>query len=178
MGVTTAMKPDMRPVRAVIALGGNLGDVPAAFAGARAMLDTLEGTDVLAISPCYVSPPLGPPGQPDYRNAVLMVRTRLSPHALLECLQRIEHAWGRTRSGERWGPRTLDLDLIAHHDAVMRTASLTLPHPRMHKRMFVLQPLCDIWPEWRHPWLKRTARELMDALRMAGASMLPPGSPW
>ncbi len=163
---------------AIVALGGNLGDVIACFRQARAALGSLPDTRLTAVSLLYRTPPLGPAGQPDYLNAAIKLATRLAPEALLDAMQAIETAHGRDRSGPRWGPRTLDLDLIAHHDAVMDTPSLTLPHPRMHERLFVLEPVCDIWPEWRHPRLQRTACELRDALLAAGAQPLPPGRPW
>jgi len=163
---------------AIIALGGNLGDVIVCFRKARAALDNLPDTRLTAVSLLYRTPPLGPPGQPDYLNAALRLATRLAPCALLKAMQAIETAHGRDRAGPRWGPRTLDLDLIAHHDAVMDAPSLTLPHPRMHERLFVLEPVCDIWPDWRHPRLQRTARELRDALLASGARPLPPGRPW
>ena len=173
--------------RAIVALGGNLGatpedvtakDVPARFASARSMLDARADTRVAASSLLYRSPPLGPADQPDYHNAVILLETRLPPETLLAAMQAIEQAHGRIRTGVRWGPRTLDLDLVAHHDAVMDGDRLTLPHPRMHERMFVLQPLCDIWPDWTHPRLGRTARELMQTLLAEGCPPLLHGRPW
>jgi len=93
-------------------------------------------------------------------------------------LQAIEKQHSRTRTGEHWGPRTLDLDLIAYNDTAMQTKHLTLPHPHMHERMFVLQPLCDIQPNWRHPVLKQTARELLESLAATGVPHLEERRTW
>jgi len=165
-------------VEAIIALGGNLGDVPANFASSREHLGKINGLILLDSSSLYQSPPVGPPEQPDYLNAAVVLDASMTAEALLRHLQSIEDQHGRIRSPERWGPRTLDLDLIAYDDTLMQTAQLTLPHPRMHERMFVLQPLCDIRPDWRHPALQRTARELMDALAAQGISPLKSGQAW
>jgi 2-amino-4-hydroxy-6-hydroxymethyldihydropteridine diphosphokinase len=162
---------------AFIALGGNLGDVPAAFRAARAELAALPGCRLKASSLLYTSAPLGPEGQPDYVNAVVGVATELMPRTLLHELQRIEDAHGRVRD-VRWGPRTLDLDLIAVDDMISDAAELTLPHPEMHRRVFVLQPLCDLAPEWQHPRMKQTARTLFEACIRAGQPPLEHGAPW
>jgi 2-amino-4-hydroxy-6-hydroxymethyldihydropteridine diphosphokinase len=99
-----------------------------------------------AISRFYRSAPLGPPGQPDYCNAVCAITTRWPPAMLLGALQGIEDAAGRKRGGERWGPRLLDLDLLLYDALVVDTPSLKLPHPQMHLRNFVLAPLADLAP--------------------------------
>lgn len=103
---------------------------------------------------------VGPP-QPDYLNAVVRVMTRLSPRALLAALQAMELAAGRVR-GERWGPRTLDLDLLLYGQRVIAEPTLTVPHPRLHERSFVLAPLCDLDPGLRHPLLDRTMADLLN----------------
>jgi 2-amino-4-hydroxy-6-hydroxymethyldihydropteridine diphosphokinase len=103
----------------------------------------LPGTDVLAISPVYETVPVGGPAQPDYLNAVLVVETGLRPRELLEAADRIEADFGRVRA-ERFGPRTLDIDIISYADEVIGDSVLTLPHPRAHERAFVLVPWHDI----------------------------------
>lgn len=163
---------------AIIALGGNLGDILGSFLGARDMLAAHSDIDLSASSMLYRSPPMGPQDQADYLNAVISVSTSLSPLDLLHCLQDIEHHFGRRRDGVRWGERTLDLDLVAHDDTRMQSHTLTLPHPGMQERMFVLQPLCDIRPGWRHPIIGKTARELLQQRLDAGDTLLAGGKPW
>ncbi len=160
-----------------IALGGNLGDVPAALQTARQCIEQLEKTHVCASSLLYRTPPLGPPGQPDYYNAVIAIESALTPLALLDALQMIETGHGRIRA-EHWGSRTLDLDIIAHGSEIMDSQRLSIPHPHMHKRQFVLRPLCDMTPNWQHPRLGKTASQLLDGLLKAGESALPKGSTW
>lgn len=125
--------------RAVIALGANLGDARAALAGAVAALRELSALEVVAESSIYSTAPLGGVEQPDYLNAVIIADTSLSPGQLLEALHAIENAWHRTRE-VRWGPRTLDLDLIDFEGVTSDDPNLTLPHPRAHERAFVLVP--------------------------------------
>ncbi len=113
----------------------------------RQALDALEGlpgTRLTAASRLYRSAPLGPPGQPPYVNAAAGLETRLAPLDLLRALQALEDAQGRRRDGPRWGPRTLDLDLLLYQDWVMESEALRLPHPEMHRRAFVLLPLLEI----------------------------------
>jgi len=155
-----------------------MGDVLAAFLSARECLGCTKGLQILDSSCAYRSPPMGPPGQPDYLNAVVLLGTDMEAETLLKHLQDIEKQHGRTRNGEHWGPRTLDLDLIAYNDTAMQTKHLTLPHPHMHERMFVLQPLCDIRPDWRHPVLKQTARELLESLAATGVPHLEERQAW
>lgn len=173
------MNPAMgKGVTAIIALGGNLGDVKGHFIGARDMLGRLENTQLLASSRLYRSPPMGPQDQPDYLNAVILIQTRLAVLPLLHRIQAIELQFGRTRGSERWSERTLDLDLIAYDDTQMQTHELTLPHPGMQERMFVLQPMCDVLPDWRHPAAGRTARDMMEQRIKAGESPLGAGEAW
>jgi len=138
-------------VLACIGLGANLGDARAALRSAADALAALPATTLVAVSPLYRSAPIDATG-PDYLNAVALVRTGLDAHALLRELQAIELGHGRERS-HRNAPRTLDLDLLLHGDDVIHTHSLTLPHPRMHERAFVLRPLLDIAPDIRIPGL-------------------------
>ena len=130
---------------AVVALGANLGAARANVARAFGHLAGLKDTRVRAHSALYRSRAEGPP-QPDYVNAVALIETDLSPALLLAELQRVERAFGRRR-GRRWGPRTLDLDVIVYGDRVIADADLTVPHPRAHLRAFVLRPLAEIAPD-------------------------------
>lgn len=132
-------------VHAYIGLGSNLDEPLQQVRSAFAALDAIEQTRLVARSPLYRSAPLGPSGQPDYINAVAGVDTQLDPDALLGALQAIENDHGRVRR-ERWGPRTLDLDLLLYGDVQRDDALLTIPHPRLHERAFVLYPLADIAP--------------------------------
>jgi 2-amino-4-hydroxy-6-hydroxymethyldihydropteridine diphosphokinase len=140
------------PVRAFVALGGNLGDVAATFTGALAAMDELPGTAVRARSSLYRNPPLAAAGvdadaQPDYLNAVAMLDTTLDAGALLESMLSIERRFGRARiPGERWGPRTLDLDLLVYGEECIDAPGLCVPHPALHERAFVLVPLAQIAP--------------------------------
>jgi 2-amino-4-hydroxy-6-hydroxymethyldihydropteridine diphosphokinase len=132
--------------RAVIALGANLGDARAALSGAVAALQHAPGISVIAESSVYVTAPLGGVDQPDYLNAVVLAETSLSPRELLDRLHGIESRWHRTRE-VRWGPRTLDLDLIEFEGVLSDDPTLTLPHPRAHERAFVLVPWLEVDPE-------------------------------
>lgn len=138
--------PERADADAYIGLGANLEDPRRQVEAAIGAIARLPQSRLLAASPCYRTAPLGPLGQPDYINAVVRIRTALAPDALLAALQGIEQRHGRLRDGPRWGPRTLDLDLLLHGERVIRTGSLTLPHPAMHQRAFVLVPLADVAP--------------------------------
>jgi 2-amino-4-hydroxy-6-hydroxymethyldihydropteridine diphosphokinase len=132
-------------VRAYIGLGANLGDAAESVAAAMQALADLPHTRLLAQSALYRSAPVGYLDQPDFVNAVAAIETTLAPHALLDGLLGIEQQFGRNRSF-RNAPRTLDLDLLLYGDAVLHDARLTVPHPRMTERAFVLLPLADIAP--------------------------------
>jgi len=138
--------------RAVIALGANLGDARAALTGAVAALRELSALELLAESSIYSTAPIGGVEQDDYLNAVVIAGTSLSPDELLEALQAIENAWHRTRE-VRWGPRTLDLDLIDYEGVTSADPNLTLPHPRAHERAFVLVPWQEADPQAELPGL-------------------------
>jgi 2-amino-4-hydroxy-6-hydroxymethyldihydropteridine diphosphokinase len=133
---------------ALIALGGNVGDVRATFKKAIAHICGMTQAALLARSSDYATPPWGDEQQARFINACVEIETDLDPHALLFALQRIEQRFGRDRQKERrWGPRTLDLDLIAYDDVSLQTPELTLPHPRLFERAFVLVPLAEIVPD-------------------------------
>ena len=172
------MTPDFKSMEAIIALGGNLGDVRASFIGARDMLAAQQGISLIASSRLYRSAPMGPQDQPDYLNAVVIIETRLSAQQLLGCMQDIESHFGRKRDGLRWSERTLDLDLIAYGDMQMQSDELTLPHPGMQDRLFVLQPMHDICPEWLHPVTGKSVTHLLQDLIQAGDIRLSEGEVW
>jgi 2-amino-4-hydroxy-6-hydroxymethyldihydropteridine diphosphokinase len=133
---------------ALIALGGNIGDVQSTFDRAIAMLCDGAAVRLTARSSDYRTPPWGVPDQPPFVNAVIAVATSLSPHGLLACAQERERALGRERAHQpRWGPRTIDLDLLAYDDLAIDDTTLTLPHPRLLERAFVLVPLAEIAPD-------------------------------
>jgi len=134
-------------VRAYIGLGSNLADPVQQIAHALSALESVPQSQLVARSGLYRSAPLGPRDQPDYINAVVAIDTQLGAKALLHHLQNIEQRHGRVRDGERWGPRTLDLDLILYGDEISGDDELSLPHPRAHERAFVLIPLFEIAPE-------------------------------
>lgn len=152
------MKP-LAGTRAFVALGANLGNAHAALAAAFDALAALPATKLLARSSLYRTAPIDAPGQPDYLNAVAMLDTGLSAGALLAALHDIEARHGRVRS-HRNAARTLDLDLLLYGQSCSSDASLTLPHPRMHLRAFVLHPLAEIAPELWIPGHGRVAELL------------------
>lgn len=134
--------------RAVLALGANLGDPHGAIRGAMDVLDACEGITVIARSSLYRTAPVGGPEQPDFMNAVVVVETTLDPLELLACGHAVEQQWHRTRD-VRWGPRTLDVDVIVIDHVVSDDSVLTLPHPRAAERAFVLVPWLEVDPSAR-----------------------------
>jgi len=133
---------------ALIALGGNVGDVRATFGKAIANICGMAQAALVARSSDYTTPPWGDEAQPRFINACIEIDTSLDPHALLFVLHKVEQKFGRDRAKERrWGPRTLDLDLIAYDDVSIDQVELTLPHPRLFERAFVLVPLAEIAPD-------------------------------
>ncbi|OEY67981.1 2-amino-4-hydroxy-6-hydroxymethyldihydropteridine diphosphokinase [Marinobacter sp. X15-166B] len=137
-------------MEAYIGLGSNLAEPLQQLARAIAALAALPHTTLVAQSPFYASRPVGPQDQPDFINGAVQLRTTLPPLALLDELQRIEQQHGRERS-QRWGPRTLDLDLLLYGDQVVHHPRLKVPHVELHNRDFVLQPLLDLTPTLRTP---------------------------
>jgi 2-amino-4-hydroxy-6-hydroxymethyldihydropteridine diphosphokinase len=157
--------------RAVLALGANLGDRLGTLQGCVQAIGGLRDTDVLAISPVYETVPVGGPAQPDYLNAVLIASTGLRPGELLEAAHRIEADFGRVRT-ERFGPRTLDIDIISYAGEVSGDPVLTLPHPRAHERAFVLAPWHDVDPEAELPG-RGAVSDLLAGLARDGVRLVP-----
>ncbi|MCW8345191.1 2-amino-4-hydroxy-6-hydroxymethyldihydropteridine diphosphokinase [Vibrio sp. ZSDZ65] len=134
-----------------IAIGSNLSDPVAQALDAMDALKSLPKSSVIQCSSLYSSTPMGPANQPDYINAVVKIQTELTPLELLDCTQAIELEQGRVRKDERWGPRTLDLDLILYGNEVIDSERLTVPHYGMKEREFVLYPLAEITPNLQLP---------------------------
>ena len=156
----------------LIALGGNVGDVRTTFQKAIANICGMTQAALLARSSDYATPPWGEQDQARFINACIEIDTSLDPHALLFTLHKIEHKFGRDRAREtHWGPRTLDLDLIAYDDVTIEKPELTLPHPRLFERAFVLVPLAEIAPD-RIIAGRRIASALAE-LSTAGIERLP-----
>lgn len=152
--------PPAAEVRAYVALGSNLGDRERNIREALRLLDQTNGTDVTKVSSMLDNPAVGgPEGSPRFLNAAAEVKTSLGPHELLDRLLAIEQQLGRTRE-IRWEPRIIDLDLLLYGDQVIRTPTLTVPHPLLHERPFVLGPLAEIAPDVVHPVQGRRIREL------------------
>lgn len=149
-----------------MALGSNVGDRLAHLRGAVDHLVAAPYAEPVACSRVYETAPVGPAGQGPYLNAVFWLRVRCEAHDLLSLLLAIEVASGRVRKDEvRWGPRVLDLDLLLFADQRICVPGLEVPHPRMAERPFVLEPLCDLVPGWRHPRSGRSFRELAESVR-------------
>lgn len=159
-------------MRAYVGVGSNLGDRWGRLAAAARELRGEERLAVVRASRVWDAAPMGPP-QPRYLNAVLELETELDARALLEALQGVERACGRTRSGVRWSARTLDLDLLLFGDQVIRTPDLVIPHPGIVSRRFVLAPLAELCPDRVVPGTGRTVAELLRAAR--AADLLPVG---
>ena len=153
-------------ITAYVALGSNLGNRAQNLRDALARLGKIPGIHVTRISSFLDNPAVGgPANSPAFLNAVAEVQTRLSALELLEHLLKIERDLGRERR-EKWGPRTIDLDLILYGDEIIHAPGLTVPHPLMHARRFVLAPLAEIAPKLVHPGLKQSVQELLDAIEL------------
>ena len=132
-----------------------------------------DAIELVAISPFYKTEPVDYLDQDWFINAALHIRTSFSPQALLEKTQSVQKAVGRKGGGVRFGPRILDLDIIFYDDLILDTPQLVIPHPRMAKRRFVLQPICDIDPNITHPGLDRNVQELLNQLVIDDQGMRP-----
>lgn len=150
-----------------VALGSNLGDRADNLRYARQLLGELPGTQLTGCSHVYETAPVGPIDQRPFLNAAVELNTSLAPIELLDHLQAIEDRCGRVRK-ERWGPRTIDLDMLLYDDLQMNKDRLILPHPYMHERAFVLKPLADVAPELRLNRFGRTVQELLAAVGEQG----------
>ena len=161
-----------RPTEVAIGLGCNLGDREAQLERAVDALRATPGLSVRAVSSFHDTAPVGgPPDQPRYLNAALVGETTLAPRVLLAALQALERAAGRDRERQpRWGPRTLDLDLLVYGAQRLDAPGLTLPHPRLWERLFVLAPLAEVAPELRPPGRAETVAARAQALASAGSA--------
>ena len=153
--------------KAWLGLGANLGDPLAQVERALQQIAALPETRLIARSSLYRSDPVGPPGQPDYCNAVCEIETALSPEALLDAVLAIEIDNGRTRDGIRWTARRLDIDIILWSGGRWRSRDLLIPHPAFAERDFVLRPLGAIAPDWKCPPSGHSVRHLHALLRKA-----------
>lgn len=160
-------------IRAYIGLGSNLDDPQKQLHHAMEALRHIPESRLTAVSPLYRSKPMGPADQPDYVNGVAMFDTCLKPLVLLDALQAIEQQQGRLRTGEQWGPRTLDLDLLLYGSEVIDLPRLQVPHPGITQRGFVLRPLFDLAPELTLP-NGLTLRDAMAAIHLNDLEPLSP----
>lgn len=158
---------------ALLALGGNLGDARETLARAIATLTESGDIRLRARSSDYMTPPWGVEDQPPFVNLCIAIDTALTPQALLARAQAVERAFGRDRAGEqRWGPRTLDIDILTYDDLVLNGPDLTLPHPRLFERAFVLVPLAEIAPDLLITGI--SVRDALAGLDTTGIEKLPP----
>lgn len=158
---------------AYVALGSNLSDPERQVEAAFTALATLQATRLVARSGLWRSRPMGPQDQPPFVNAAAGLLTTVGPHELLASLQALERRLGKTPPAVRWGPRVIDLDLLAFGDLEVAEPGLVLPHPGLHQRNFVLYPLCEIAAELRVPGLARV-RRLRERVSPAGIERLAP----
>jgi len=159
--------------KAFLSIGSNMGDKLTHCRFAIASLERLPGATVSGRSAFYRTAPVDYTNQDWFINAAVRLATVLEPLALLKAARTIENAAGRVRGPIRYGPRTLDIDLLFFDDAVIHLPELEVPHPRLHKRRFVLQPVCDIEPEFIHPVLGCTVRSLLDQLGTEAQEVFP-----
>jgi 2-amino-4-hydroxy-6-hydroxymethyldihydropteridine diphosphokinase len=163
MNATSSLNPNCHV--AFISIGSNMGNKPA---NCRNAIVTLQGTGVgkvIAQSKFYCTEPVDYIDQDWFLNAAIKIETPLEPLELLTALQQIQKAGGRERGGIRFGPRLIDLDIIFYDDLTFEDERLMIPHPRMHKRRFVLQPICDIDPQIVHPVFKQSVSQLIEQIK-------------
>jgi len=158
-------------MKAWLGLGSNLQQPVAQLRQALASLGEAGGLEVLRVSSFYSTPPWGDEQQDDFINAVVEIETSLDPIPLLRVLQSIENVMGRQRSGRRWGPRLIDIDLLLYGDQTFRSADLMVPHPRMHERAFVLIPISELDAELEIPG-HGAVSELLQPLDVSGICSL------
>ncbi|MDY6905535.1 MAG: 2-amino-4-hydroxy-6-hydroxymethyldihydropteridine diphosphokinase [Thermodesulfobacteriota bacterium] len=162
----------MKRYTAYLSVGSNMGDPTANCTRAIASLTATDNITVICQSRFFYTEPVGYVHQDWFVNAMVKIETTLDPAKLLKTLKALERENGRGISGVRFGPRILDMDIIFYEDMVVNEKGLTIPHPRMHKRHFVLRPFCDIDPEVVHPVLKKNVRQLRDALSAENQAVL------
>lgn len=150
--------------RVFVAVGSNLGDRRQNLATARNALARTAGIRGLKMSPVYETEPVGGPSQGKFLNAVWEIETSLSAREFLKKLLGIEETMGRVRT-EKNAPRVIDLDILFYGSEIIEEPGLSVPHPRLHERLFVLTPLKDLAPDWVHPKLNQTVRELWEDVR-------------
>jgi 2-amino-4-hydroxy-6-hydroxymethyldihydropteridine diphosphokinase len=156
----------MKISQCAIALGSNLGDSLSILEGSLKILSRTPKITLKSHSSWYRTAPVGPP-QPDYFNGCALLEVQLLPEELLETLLDIERQFHRVRH-ERWGPRTLDLDLLLYDDLILSKPNLQIPHPRMRERAFVLVPLAEIAPDWIDPVSKKAIAQLLEEVDCSG----------
>lgn len=144
-----------------ISLGSNLGDREKNLLNAIELIATLPGTELVAQSHIYTTAAWGKTDQPDFLNMVIHIRSRLLPAGLMESLLQLEEKMGRIRN-DHWGPRSIDMDILFYGEEILHIPHLTLPHPEIQNRNFVLLPLNEIAPEFIHPVLKKTVAQLLE----------------
>ncbi|KST68649.1 2-amino-4-hydroxy-6-hydroxymethyldihydropteridine pyrophosphokinase [Mastigocoleus testarum BC008] len=163
----------MSASKVAIALGSNLGDSIATLEAAIKALERTPGIEIVIVSSWYQTKAIGP-SQPDYINGCVSILTEQEPHSLLQILLEIEREFGRIRQ-ERWGPRTLDLDLLLYDDLILETATLQIPHPRIQERAFVLVPLAEIEPNWVEPVSGKMIQELVKVVDCTSVNLIGNG---
>lgn len=157
------MSGNKNAITAYIGIGSNIGDRKKNIDSAIDMLNGADGTVVSAVSSYINTLPVGYTDQPDFLNAAVELKTALSPQKLLEVCQNIERELKRARD-IKWGPRTIDLDILLYGEAVLNEENLIIPHPRMHEREFVMKPLNEIAPQAFHPVLEQIAGDIYKGL--------------
>ncbi len=156
--------------KCAIALGSNLGNSLSTLEDSLQLLDEIPGINLIATSSWYRTKPVGPP-QPDYLNGCAVLEVQQTPEEFLVLLQAVELQFGRVRT-ERWGARTLDLDLLLYDDLVLNTPNLQIPHPRMQERAFVLVPLAEIAANWLEPRSRKAIAQLVKEVDCTGVQLI------